>query len=171
MSPEFYLEIANFLNCFLHFPKKSFKLYHIRKFRVHIFMILVVLPDILFYDILVPEDRKLLLQRRFLFYCDVKFNKRSMNIFHHFEQVVGKSNVDRRRIYEFVESIFIQPLNKVIEKNFILMGSLFISLCKLVCNDVKQFILFFAGTVLVLALYYVKVNNADHSHSLGLIFV
>ena len=54
----------------------------------------MVLNDVLFYYVLVPEDSKLLLQRWFLLDGNVQFHQGRVDVFQHFEQVKGKSYVN-----------------------------------------------------------------------------
>ena len=61
MGPELTLQIAHFLHGLLHLLEKSFKLDHIAQLWVHILMILVVLLEIVFYNVFVSKYRKLLL--------------------------------------------------------------------------------------------------------------
>ena len=75
MSPKFNLEIANFLYCLLHFTIKSLKFYYISQFRIYMLMLLVILFYVLFDDVFVSKDSKLLLERGFLLYSNVEFNK------------------------------------------------------------------------------------------------
>ena len=61
MGPEFNLEIAYFLDRSLHLTKETLELDHIRKFWVYMFVVLMILLDVLLYDVFVPKYGELLL--------------------------------------------------------------------------------------------------------------
>jgi len=63
MSPELYLQVTNFLNRFLHLTEESFKFNDIRKLWVDIFVVSMILLDVLFNYVFIPEDGELLLKR------------------------------------------------------------------------------------------------------------
>ena len=44
-----------------------------------------------------------------------------MNVLHILKEVKGKCNVNRRRIDELVESIFVETFNEMVQENFILV--------------------------------------------------
>lgn len=67
VSPELHLEVTDSLYAFLHLAEEALEFDDICEFRVNIFVFGVVLLDIVFYDVLVPEDSKLLLQVWLLF--------------------------------------------------------------------------------------------------------
>jgi len=63
MSPELYLQFTNFLNRFLHLTEESFKFNDIRQLWVDIFVVSMILLDVLFNYVFIPEDGELLLKR------------------------------------------------------------------------------------------------------------
>ena len=61
MSPELYLQVTYLLNRFLHFPKETLEFNDISKFRIYILMLHMILLDVFFDDVLIPENCELLL--------------------------------------------------------------------------------------------------------------
>lgn len=66
-------------------------------------MLNMILFNKLFYYVFISKDGELLLNRRFLFLGNVEFYNGSMNVFHHFVLIEGKSNVDAWTIDEFIK--------------------------------------------------------------------
>lgn len=62
-----------------------------------------------------------------------------MDIVHHFEKEEGESDVDVWRIYEFVECIVIELLHEMVEKDFITVHLMVVSIFKFISFEVKEF--------------------------------
>lgn len=61
MSPEFYLDVADFLNGLLHLAKEPFEINDVCELWIDALVFQVVLDDELLYNVLVSEDCELLL--------------------------------------------------------------------------------------------------------------
>jgi hypothetical protein len=62
-----------------------------------------------------------------------------MDIVHHFEKEKGESDVDVGRIDEFIECIVIKLFDEMVEKNFISVHLMVISIFKFISFEVKKF--------------------------------
>ena len=122
MSPELNLQVTDLLNGLLHLSKKPLKLNDVSELRVDVLVLSVILNDVLLDDVFVSEDGELLLERGLFLDGDIQLHKRGMNVLHNFEKVEGEGDVDRGRVNELVEGVFVESLYEVIEEHFILMG-------------------------------------------------
>ena len=96
----------------------------------------MVLLDELFYDVFVPKDGELLLQRGFLLLSTVKFNEWSVNVLHNFEEIEWESDVDPRTAYEFGQWVLIESLYEVVKEYLVEMGGGLVSLAELVSSHI-----------------------------------
>jgi hypothetical protein len=62
-----------------------------------------------------------------------------MDVIHHFEKEKGEGDVDVGRIDEFIECIIIELLHEMVEKNFITVHLMVVSIFKFISFEVKQF--------------------------------
>jgi hypothetical protein len=62
-----------------------------------------------------------------------------VDVIHHFEKKEGESDVDVGRIDEFIEGIVIELLDEMVEKNFITVHLMVVSIFKFISFEVKQF--------------------------------
>jgi hypothetical protein len=62
-----------------------------------------------------------------------------MDVVHNFEKEEGESDVDVGRIDEFIECIVIELLHEMVEKNFITVHLMVISIFKFISFEIKQF--------------------------------
>ena len=67
MGPEFYLQIANFLNLFLQLIEQLFKFLDFGKLLIDMLHFVRLFLNIGLHDVLVSEDSELLLNVRSLF--------------------------------------------------------------------------------------------------------
>jgi hypothetical protein len=116
------------------------------------------------YDLLVAKDGKLLLERGLLFEGYVKLEKGLMDVVHHFEKVERESNVDVGWVYELIERIIIELLNKVVEEDFITVHLVVVSIFEFISLEVKQLDWLFAWALGVLALSNMHIDDSYHSH-------
>lgn len=100
-------------------------------------VIKMVLLDELLYDVFVPKDGELLLQRGLLLLSNVKFNEWSVNVLHNFEEVEWESDVDPRTTYEFGQWVLIESLYEVVKEYLVKMGRGLVSLAELVSSHIK----------------------------------
>lgn len=121
MSPELNLQVTDLLNGLLHLSKQPLKLNDVSELRVDVLVLSVILNDVLFDDVFVSEDGELLLEGGLFLNSDIQLHKRGMNVLHNFEKVKSEGDVDRRRVNELIESVFVKSLYEVIEEDFILM--------------------------------------------------
>jgi hypothetical protein len=61
-----------------------------------------------------------------------------VDVIHHFEKEEGESDVDVGRIDEFIEGIVIELLHEMVEKDFITMHLMVISIFKFISFEVKE---------------------------------
>lgn len=92
-----------------------------------------------------------------------------MNVVHNFEEIVGKADMNAWAVNELVECVVIELFDEVAEEDLILMHRAIVPLLEIVHFNVKQLIGLFAGALCVLALGDVKVDHANHGHSLLLV--
>lgn len=64
--------------------------------------------DVVFNNILVPEDSELLLDGGFLFAGNVQLMEGGVNVLHHLEKVKGETDVQARRTNELGDGFFKQ---------------------------------------------------------------
>lgn len=121
MSPELNLQVTDLLNGLLHLSKQPLKLNDVSELRVDMLVLSVILNDVLLDDVFVSEDGELLLEGGLFLNSDIQLHKRGMNVLHNFEKVKSEGDVDRRRVNELIESVFVKSLYEVIEEDFILM--------------------------------------------------
>ena len=163
MLPELDLDVAYLFYRLLHFLKQPFELDHISQFGVNIDIVDMVLPYIVFNKLPVSKESKLLLQRRLVLSSDIKLNKRGMNILHYFEKVKRKGYMDRGRIVELVECIFVKSFNEMVQENLVNMRRVAIPFCKSRRINIIEFILFFTRAIRRLAFYNMEINKSNHS--------
>jgi hypothetical protein len=85
MCPELHLQIRYLLNRLLHLKEQPLKLNHISELWVDLFVVDMILYYEVFYDVLKPENRELLLEGGFLLLGEVKFKEACMNVVHGLE--------------------------------------------------------------------------------------
>jgi hypothetical protein len=61
-----------------------------------------------------------------------------VDVIHHFEKEEGKGDVDVGRIDEFIECIVIELFDEMVEKNFITVHLMVISIFKFISFEVKE---------------------------------
>jgi hypothetical protein len=62
-----------------------------------------------------------------------------MDIVHHFEKEKGESDMDVGRIDEFIEGIVIELFDEMVEKDFITVHLMVVSIFKFISFEVKKF--------------------------------
>jgi hypothetical protein len=62
-----------------------------------------------------------------------------VDVIHHFEKEEGEGDVDVGRIDEFIECIIIELLHEMVEKNFITVHLMVVSIFKFISFEIKQF--------------------------------
>jgi hypothetical protein len=62
-----------------------------------------------------------------------------VDVIHHFEKEKGESDMDVGRIDEFIEGIVIELFHEMVEKDFITVHLMVISIFKFISFEVKQF--------------------------------
>jgi hypothetical protein len=62
-----------------------------------------------------------------------------MDVIHHFEKEEGESDVDVGRIDEFIEGIVIELFDEMVEKDFITVHLMVVSIFKFISFEVKKF--------------------------------
>jgi len=61
-----------------------------------------------------------------------------VDVVHHFEKEEGEGDVDVWRVYEFIERIVIELLHEMVEKDFITVHLMVISIFKFISFEVKE---------------------------------
>jgi hypothetical protein len=82
MSPKFHLKVAHLLYLLLHVLEKSLELLNISKLFIDVLHLITFLLYVRLYDILIPEDGKLLLYRRSFLVRDLELMQCSMDVLH-----------------------------------------------------------------------------------------
>jgi hypothetical protein len=62
-----------------------------------------------------------------------------MDVIHNFEKEEGESDVDVGRIDEFIEGIVIELFDEMVEKDFITVHLMVVSIFKFISFEVKEF--------------------------------
>lgn len=79
--------------------------------------------------------------------------------------------MDARAVYELVKCVIIEFLDEMAEEDFVLVHGAIIAGLEVIHLDVKELIGLFAGTVHILTLSDVQVDDTYHGHPLSLIAV
>lgn len=110
----------------------------------------MILLNILFNNVFIPEDSELLLQAWLLLLSNIKLDQRSMNVFEHFEKVVRECNMNVWTVDKLVQRVFIKPFNEMIQENFVQMRSLLVPNTELIGGHIEKLIFVFARAFLIL---------------------
>jgi hypothetical protein len=121
VSPELHLVVANKLNGLLHLIVKSFKLFNISQLLIDVLVLMLLHMYIFLYDLPISENSELLLQGRLLLSSDIQFVQCRMDVLHHLEEVVRKTDVDIGTVDELIQSFFIHLLVVVTQEYYLIM--------------------------------------------------